>query len=235
MELADSLKNLADQMLWLIPLVLVFSGFSQLFKSTRSHWALGLRLRWLAADLKLPARHDITLPDGHGEMVAVDHIFALPDRLVVVSMANIDGRVTQHNPDDPVWEVADGRTRKSVANPLRPMERAMLAVNFASEGNVDRNGRVVTLKPLSFDGPAPEGVAAYPYFKAEMKSLAQTVSQDDQIAIAWDKLAEAAGPPAEKKKGPPMGFWLGWTFLAVGGFIALAMLAESFVTNLPNQ
>ncbi|GAB5387244.1 MAG: hypothetical protein Alpg2KO_02120 [Alphaproteobacteria bacterium] len=241
MDFADSLMDLTEKMMLLVPLSLLLGGVSQLLKSARSPWALGIRLRWLAASLKLPARHDISLPDGQQNAdgqpnaVGVDHIFALPDRLVVITMSDLEGRITNHDANAPSWEVQQGRGRKLVDNPLRPMERAMLAVNWVTEGGVDRNGRVVTRAALRFDGTPPPSVMHYPVFKAEMRSLLQTVSQDDQIALGWDKLTEASGPPLEKPKGPPLSFWIGWTMLALCAFSTLWLATDSFVANLPNQ
>ncbi|MGU3558613.1 nuclease-related domain-containing protein [Methylobacterium radiotolerans] len=128
--------------------------------------------------------HDVRIPTPI-ETLAVDHLVKAGGGAILVGSVALDGTV-EGGARDPVWNVTQGRTTRTIPNPMIQVAQRVQAVRKASHGALPVTGLVLyTGEPMFENGSAPEGVVPVKAAGAKFVELAAGMPTDEPRSRAW--------------------------------------------------
>lgn len=152
--------------------------------------------------------HDVRIPTPI-ETLAVDHLVKAGGGAILVGSVALDGTV-EGGARDPVWNVTQGRTTRTIPNPMIQVAQRVQAVRKASHGALPVTGLVLyTGEPKFENGSAPEGVVPVKAAGAKFVELAGGMPTDALRSRAWALLCaqllkmDVAAPNRAASSGAP--------------------------------
>ncbi|MGU3404597.1 nuclease-related domain-containing protein [Methylobacterium brachiatum] len=149
--------------------------------------------------------HDVKVPTPI-ETLAVDHLVKAGGGAVLVGSVALDG-IVEGGARDPVWNVTQGRTTRTIPNPMIQVAQRVQAVRQASHGALPVTGLVLYTGEAKFEnGSAPEGVVPVKAAGAKFAELSAGMPTDAPRSRAWAvlcaQLLKMDARPAKRTAAP---------------------------------
>lgn len=184
---------------WIVPFMLVVTGFRLAFKARAQGW-IGERL--VASRLEEHAHaalHDVILPDGRGGLTQVDHVLLNDQGIWVVETKTFNGRIFGRERDRQ-WTQRLGRSSFRIGNPLRQNYGHIKAVEAIVAQRVPILGKVVMAGSAAFPKGMPEGVSSSRDFRRELERARTGHALPVAWVQAWRELESRVETDATARK-----------------------------------